>query len=81
MSKINQATIHKAAKPFSLPDTRKELIPWAIALLGLLVMYFPTFRDLFNGLSGRSHLNSDHPQDRLQVVQIPSGGATLALNA
>ena len=31
--------------------------------------------------TGRSHLNSDHPQDRLQVVQIPSGGATLALNA
>lgn len=50
MSKINQATIHKTAKPFSLPDARKELIPWAIALLGLLVMYFPTFRDLFNGL-------------------------------
>lgn len=32
-------------------------------------------------ITGRSHLNSDHPQDRLQVVQIPSGGATLALNA
>lgn len=32
-------------------------------------------------VAGRSHLNSDHPQDRLQVVQIPSGGATLALNA
>ncbi|MEY2842528.1 MAG: hypothetical protein RI920_565 [Pseudomonadota bacterium] len=30
---------------------------------------------------GRSHLNSDHPQDLLQVVQIPPGGAPLALNA
>jgi len=36
---------------------------------------------LSSAVPGRSHLNSDHPQDRLQVVQIPSGGATLALNA
>jgi exosortase B len=50
MTKINQLSIQKGIALFSLPSEKKEVIPWIISFAGLAAMYFPTFRDLFNGL-------------------------------
>jgi len=33
-----------------LSRTKSEINPWVISLVGLVAMYFPTFRDLLNGL-------------------------------
>ena len=64
------------------------LLPYLLSNVLVALMWLWLLDPLLGGVNalltwtaGRSHLNSDHPQDRLQVVQIPSGGATLALNA
>ncbi|MET3605928.1 exosortase B [Sphaerotilus sulfidivorans] len=49
MTKINSAPIDNIATIFK-PSITKIIAPWAVTLIGLVGMYFPTFRDLFNGL-------------------------------
>ncbi|MGR6800174.1 exosortase B (plasmid) [Sphaerotilus sulfidivorans] len=49
MTKINSAPIDNIATIFK-PSITKIIAPWAVTLIGLVGMYFPTFRDLLNGL-------------------------------
>jgi exosortase B len=49
MAKINLPLVGNITEPFK-PEVAKTMAPWAITFIGLVGMYLPTFRDLFNGL-------------------------------